>query len=1058
MGRSHGAQKKAPAGVRLRPAAVPLFNRTGVRTITFPSAALQAHIFDAFPEAAAAGLVTALPRAPTRKAHLNTAAEALSRLITDGDVTGARRVLFDDIAEADETLSPKAFSKLLLSAVASAPHGPHPAAALASTLAEYAVRRGVDFTLTNIVDVASSFSLRADATSAVSVVQAMLSRLTGGFASEEGRVYFSRSSEMLVSEFCVSGGDFLDKVKIDAEPPCLTRVRAKAIGASQFEIFVEGDTRGTAFGRMFFQGARLGIFADVVITTFGAQAETDDDFFVEATVTDMPSCVGDDSFVGRCVVTVAPRSFSPRLRHALMSRLLRVDSLAARLTTKRQLVALANVAMFAQPGASAAALGAPLYADTPHAFASPVDEHVGAILIADPEDRDLVRTLCDAPIVGNTYDGGHWPDVSLALASRAAGGALNATQRAAVVSGLTQRVTIVRGPPGTGKTATAVALILAWVEAGFGPILATADSNTAVDNLLAGLVRAGMRNAWDFSGADSAAAPFVVRAGSVQSRGLSPYALNGSVWDAARNQMVSREAFYARRGRWKGKYEEMRRAVFMRAHVVCATTSVAGAGQLASFGKLYGAVLVDEAAQVTEPSVAVALATSAPRVVALFGDDKQLPPTVLSRFAKQHGLSRTLFERLRDAGARVLLLDTQYRMHPAIAAFSNAHFYGGRLRSGVRAADRRPPAGFTWPLSGVGIAFAKVSGGAEVKHGTSFRNREEIAVVCDIVTRLLAGREIVASEIGVVTPYAAQKTELQRQLPHGVVCDTVDGFQGRELDAIIFSVVRANEKATLGSFVDDARRLNVALTRARRALVVVGDEGTMAGHGDSSPIGAWLSWARAASIVSGAYAVEPAVARALTMLDVDADVEVRHGEGLVFVAEPAPAELPPAMRVAPLWSAQQRLPRLGAAAWVKEVTNRRKTATRWGDVNDGMMVDSRRVAATSIDVWGALGAQVARGGSGAGGGGGVTFRIVIDTEAPRRVVFNAGNVQLSKKARKAQNGSAKKQKGPKATKAARKAAVKVAAKATKAAAKAATKKAAKQKKKGGGGQAKRPKQ
>ena len=165
-------------------------------------------------------------------------------------------------------------------------------------------------------------------------------------------------------------------------------------------------------------------------------------------------------------------------------------------------------------------------------------------------------------------------------------------------------------------------------------------------------------------------------------------------------------------------------------------------------------MLLDEASQATEPSSIVPLCKGA-RCVALVGDHAQLPPTVSSREAAAGGLGTSLFDRLVRCGIAPLMLDTQYRMHPALAAFPSAAFYGGRLASGTPKALRPPPAGFGWPQPGVGLAFVAVEG-RECAEGTSHSNEAEARAVQQIVWGFLASGELTPAQVGIVTPYSGQ--------------------------------------------------------------------------------------------------------------------------------------------------------------------------------------------------------------------------------------------------------------------------------------------------------------
>ena len=297
-------------------------------------------------------------------------------------------------------------------------------------------------------------------------------------------------------------------------------------------------------------------------------------------------------------------------------------------------------------------------------------------------------------------------------------------------------------------------------------------------------------------------------------------------------------------------------------------------------------VLIDEATQSTEPASLVALLHGASQLI-LVGDSKQLPPTVTDRRAKDGGLGLSLFERLQTIGIEPLLLDTQYRMHPAIAQHPSKAFYMGRIKSGVCAAERPLLEGVRWPNPDVPVVFVNVRGAEQNRRisgpaigakteadqevrteeeevmaaddnqvasnsdtrlaaaslpspaSTSYANPGEAKAVAAVVDALLQSGALPASSVGVITPYAAQATLLQqRSLGRGgVEVSSVDGFQGREKEAIVFSAVRCNDARKVG-FLSDERRLNVAITRAKRGLVLVGDEQTLS----SSPV--WRDYLR----------------------------------------------------------------------------------------------------------------------------------------------------------------------------------------------------------------------
>jgi len=193
-------------------------------------------------------------------------------------------------------------------------------------------------------------------------------------------------------------------------------------------------------------------------------------------------------------------------------------------------------------------------------------------------------------------------------------------------------------------------------------------------------------------------------------------------------------------------------------------------------------------------------------------------------------------------------------MHPSIAMFPSDLFYGGKLLNGVSPPERRPLAGFPWPREEFPVAFVPVNHGVELDDGVSKLNEAEAAAACDAVSALLSGGQCTVSDIAVVTPYAAQVRLIRRltrkltqnQGPPYVEVSSTDGFQGREKEAVIFSSVRSNDYGAVG-FVSDWRRVNVSFTRARRALIVIGNDQTLR-RGDPDTWMPWLSWADAHGI------------------------------------------------------------------------------------------------------------------------------------------------------------------------------------------------------------------
>lgn len=275
--------------------------------------------------------------------------------------------------------------------------------------------------------------------------------------------------------------------------------------------------------------------------------------------------------------------------------------------------------------------------------------------------------------------------------------------------------------------------------------------------------------------------------------------------------------------------------VLRLADVVCSTLSSAGSDALVQLDLEFDAVIVDEATQATELQALIPLKYRS-RMCVLVGDPKQLPATVMSKAAVECSFHQSLFQRLERLGAPVSLLNTQYRMHPLISAFPNAWFYDGKLVDGPRVRVAKP---FHQHDLFVPFLFIDVAGQESRQQGqTSAFNRDEAQLASDLTRALLAAFEAdVGGGVAVITPYRRQMEALRSMLlPHLspvlqqlVDVNTIDGFQGCEKDVVIFSCVRSHSGQSIG-FLDDVRRLNVALTRARHSLVVLGNAELLAKH------------------------------------------------------------------------------------------------------------------------------------------------------------------------------------------------------------------------------------
>jgi len=458
--------------------------------------------------------------------------------------------------------------------------------------------------------------------------------------------------------------------------------------------------------------------------------------------------------------------------------------------------------------------------------------------------RDLLLGLVHDP-VGTAGLGPELGGANRRPASKPEG--LNESQKVACEAAISQRLTLIQGPPGTGKTHTAVRILQSWSSQNVGTILAVADSNVAVDNLLEGLLGLGVsavrlgqpvkvRESLREATVDAQMESHPLR------RDLEEHLELNEKLARRISGMKGKEKGLAHRDLNRGWKEvrrierQMRDDILDRAQVLCCTCI--GVGHQLLDGRRFSRVLLDEATQATEPASLVPLVRGARQIV-LVGDHRQLPPTVISRRAENGGLRRSLFERLVAMGIEPMLLDTQYRMHPAISDFPNRTFYDGRLVDGITAADRPNPAGLLWNDWEVPMAFLPVNGDELLSpDGASKENPAEAGWVTKILENLLQAGDLEEADIGIITPYAGQVRAIRDALPErndSVEVHTVDGYQGREKEVIIFSCVRSNSDGTVG-FLSDERRLNVALTRAKRGLIVIGDPDTL--RNDET----WASW------------------------------------------------------------------------------------------------------------------------------------------------------------------------------------------------------------------------
>ena len=427
--------------------------------------------------------------------------------------------------------------------------------------------------------------------------------------------------------------------------------------------------------------------------------------------------------------------------------------------------------------------------------------------------------------------------------------AINAQQQAWLTDALNEPVlSLLHGPPGTGKTTALLAYVVEMVHRK-KRLLLTAPSNAAVDLLVAGCAERGIsavRMGHPMRLSDEVqrfGLDMLVEADPEykQVRDLRKRAKNAwQIVDRFHRNFGSEQrseraaARHDAKSLQKEAFELERfiaERIIRQAYVVCATLSGSASEALAT--EKFDCVIIDESGQAMLPAALIAMRKSNRYILA--GDPHQLPPVIKSDKARKMGLDESAlarFMRSKSCAERITLLTEQYRMHPDIMAPSSEWFYEGRLQAAPEMLLHALPDILRSPWTFIDSAGCGFDEEKEEGSASTFNAAEAEFVLQRTLEILQACPDF---QVGVIAPYRAQVAELMRQfdalgvqagMRERVEFATVDAFQGQERDAIVISLTRSNSEGEVG-FLKEYRRTNVAMTRAKHHLLMIGDGATL---------------------------------------------------------------------------------------------------------------------------------------------------------------------------------------------------------------------------------------